>query len=188
MEVNNATVSLALLVIVALLVIKSSVNHILALRKVLNAIKNGTDGGILFMNPFNSLFVFIAYWIPPGRFGSLKNEFCLYRKYGTTCLPTVAFWDLTPAFWFADVDAIKTIASDRYTYPKDIELYAQVGIYGDNILSTEGSDWKRHRAIARPAFNEVGRAYLLHSLTNKSPYSWVGKQWSCMVRIDPHRQ
>jgi hypothetical protein len=39
MEVNNATVSLALLVIVALLVIKSSVNHILALRKVLNAIK-----------------------------------------------------------------------------------------------------------------------------------------------------
>jgi len=39
MEVNNATFSLALLVIVALWVIKSSVNHILALRKVLDATK-----------------------------------------------------------------------------------------------------------------------------------------------------
>lgn len=33
--------------------------------------------------------------------------------------------------------------------------YETLNIYGDNLVGTEGSDWKRHRAVAKPAFNEV---------------------------------
>jgi cytochrome P450 len=33
--------------------------------------------------------------------------------------------------------------------------YKPSNIYGPNIIAIEGSDWKRHRAVANSAFNEV---------------------------------
>jgi cytochrome P450 len=34
--------------------------------------------------------------------------------------------------------------------------YEVVSVYGPNMVATEGPVWKRHRAVAKPAFNEVG--------------------------------
>lgn len=34
--------------------------------------------------------------------------------------------------------------------------YELISIYGHNIIGTEGAEWKRHRDVARSAFNEVG--------------------------------
>jgi len=53
----------------------------------------------------------------------------VYKKYGSTCLSSVVFWDLAPIFWFADADAIKTITSDRYTFPKDAEAVSSYSQY-----------------------------------------------------------
>jgi hypothetical protein len=39
--------------------------------------------------------------------------------------------------------------------------YEGLNVYGPNIVSTEGPDWKRHRAVARSAFNEVRTSTLL---------------------------
>ncbi|KAJ7204839.1 hypothetical protein GGX14DRAFT_336175, partial [Mycena pura] len=36
--------------------------------------------------------------------------------------------------------------------------YKTLEFYGQSILTTEGSDWRRHRRIATPAFNEAGNA------------------------------
>jgi hypothetical protein len=52
------------------------------------------------------------------------------------------------------------------------------------MTSTEGSDWKRHRAIARPAFNKV--EFIVHGdiSMNKRQLMHSGKQWLCVVRVD----
>jgi len=41
--------------------------------------------------------------------------------------------------------------------------YEVINIYGDNIVGTEGPNWKRHRAVAKPAFNEVSPLFLFSS-------------------------
>jgi hypothetical protein len=46
----------------------------------------------------------------------------VYKKYGSTCLSSVTLWNLTPHFWIADADAIKTITFDGNTFQKDLEL------------------------------------------------------------------
>ena len=32
-----------------------------------------------------------------------------------------------------------------------------ITFYGENIVSSEGKEWKRHRKVSAPAFSEVGR-------------------------------
>ncbi|TFK34437.1 cytochrome P450 [Crucibulum laeve] len=63
--------------------------------------------------------------------------------------------------YYAKFDkAIKTISNDRLTYQKDVEAYEALNIYGENIVGTEGSAWKRHRTIAKTAFNESNHAFV----------------------------
>lgn len=43
-------------------------------------------------------------------------------------------------------------------FVKPIEIYTIVDIFGSNILTTEGEEWKRHRKIVAPAFSEKSNA------------------------------
>lgn len=43
----------------------------------------------------------------------------------------------------------------RARFPKPVKHYEPMNIYGKNIVSTEGDDWKKYRKIAAPAFSEV---------------------------------
>lgn len=47
------------------------------------------------------------------------------------------------------------ITSQRALWPKRTENYDIVKQFGDNIVATEGDEWKKHRRIANPAFSEV---------------------------------
>ncbi|KAJ6472655.1 cytochrome P450 [Mycena vulgaris] len=38
--------------------------------------------------------------------------------------------------------------------------YETLNIYGKNMVGTEGADWKRHRRVANPAFNEASNAFV----------------------------
>ncbi|KAJ6628016.1 cytochrome P450 [Mycena sp. CBHHK59/15] len=38
--------------------------------------------------------------------------------------------------------------------------YEALNFYGQNLVGTEGADWKRHRKVAKPAFNEAGNAFV----------------------------
>jgi cytochrome P450 len=42
-------------------------------------------------------------------------------------------------------------------YPKPVEQYKNINLFGDNIVSSEGDEWKRFRKISAPAFSEVRR-------------------------------
>ncbi|KAK0495923.1 cytochrome P450 [Armillaria luteobubalina] len=93
--------------------------------------------------------------------GERSHIFLLvFAKFGTTCLSSVVFWDAIPTFWISDADAIRIVSSDRKTFTKDVEAYETLNIYGQNMVSAEGAVWKRHRAVAKPAFNEANNAFV----------------------------
>ncbi|XP_006461186.1 hypothetical protein AGABI2DRAFT_150975 [Agaricus bisporus var. bisporus H97] len=53
----------------------------------------------------------------------------------------------------ADATAIKDLATVR-RFPKPVQIYEAINIYGRNILSTDGELWKKYRRISAPSFSE----------------------------------
>jgi cytochrome P450 len=51
-------------------------------------------------------------------------------------------------------EAIRQITSRREAFPKPLESYRILDLFGRSILSTEGAEWKQHRKISSPVFNE----------------------------------
>lgn len=54
----------------------------------------------------------------------------------------------------ADPDAISQITTRRNDFPKPIEIYRSLDLYGKNVVSTEGQVWRHHRKITSPPFTE----------------------------------
>jgi cytochrome P450 len=54
----------------------------------------------------------------------------------------------------ADAEAISQITTRRVDFPKPIDLYGSLDIFGKNVVSTEGSIWRHHRKICSPPFTE----------------------------------
>ncbi|GAM85698.1 hypothetical protein ANO11243_037060 [Dothideomycetidae sp. 11243] len=54
----------------------------------------------------------------------------------------------------ADADAITQIVTRRNDFPKPVELYRSLDIYGKNVVSTESQIWRHHRKITSPPFTE----------------------------------
>jgi len=50
---------------------------------------------------------------------------------------------------------VKEVTSSRYRFPKSMEHYGGLLVFGPNIVASEGDEWKRFRKIAAPAFSEV---------------------------------
>lgn len=46
------------------------------------------------------------------------------------------------------------IVTRRNDFPKPIEIYGSVDLFGKNVVSTEGSVWRHHRKITAPPFTE----------------------------------
>ena len=51
--------------------------------------------------------------------------------------------------------ASQEVTTYRAKFPKPVELYAALTIFGTNIVASEGEEWKKYRKIAAPAFSEV---------------------------------
>lgn len=56
--------------------------------------------------------------------------------------------------WVTNAEAINQITSRGAAFPKPLESYKIMEIFGRNIISLEGPDWKRHRKVTSPGFNE----------------------------------
>ena len=54
----------------------------------------------------------------------------------------------------ADAEVINQITTRRNDFPKPVTLYKALDIYGKNVVTTEGSDWRRQRKITAPPFGE----------------------------------
>lgn len=54
----------------------------------------------------------------------------------------------------ADAEAVTQITTRRNDFPKPLEMYGALDLYGKNLVSTEGSDWRMHRKLTAPSFGE----------------------------------
>ncbi|KAG0647532.1 Multidrug resistance fer6 [Hyphodiscus hymeniophilus] len=53
-----------------------------------------------------------------------------------------------------DATATDSILSRRKDFVKPLELAKLIDVFGQSVISSEGSDWQRHRRITAPPFNE----------------------------------
>jgi hypothetical protein len=60
----------------------------------------------------------------------------------------------TNIFVTADPAVITQITTRRADFPKPIALYEGISVYGTNVVTTEGSTWRRHRKNTIPPFGE----------------------------------
>ncbi|KAF9467844.1 cytochrome P450 [Collybia nuda] len=139
--------------------IKSVLEKAMAVRAKRPMLGDCPGGSILWIHPFRTSAIAFGPIFPfVGQMGYYFAKFSLYAKYGSTCLSSITFWNAIPIFWLSDGDAIKALSADRKMFPKDVEAYETLNIYGPNIIGTEGADWKRHRSVANSAFNEANNA------------------------------
>lgn len=54
----------------------------------------------------------------------------------------------------ADAEVVTQITTRRNDFPKPLEMYTRLDLYGKNLVSTEGADWRMHRKLTAPSFGE----------------------------------
>jgi hypothetical protein len=54
----------------------------------------------------------------------------------------------------ADAAVINQITTRKNDFPKPVDMYDGIKIYGENVVTSEGRDWRRHRRITAPPFGE----------------------------------
>jgi len=85
---------------------------------------------------------------PDWTWQQLYDPFAKHGDTFVTASPTgVLIWTATP-------EAIHQITQRRDAFPKPLESYRILDIYGRSIISTEGTEWKMHRKVTSPGFNE----------------------------------
>ena len=75
-----------------------------------------------------------------------------FKRFGTDTFITV-----TPernVLYTADADVICQITNRRNDFPKALEVYQSLKIYGNNVVTSEGRLWRHHRKITSPPFSE----------------------------------
>ncbi|KAH7118892.1 cytochrome P450 monooxygenase-like protein [Dendryphion nanum] len=75
-----------------------------------------------------------------------------YKELGSDVFLTVS--PSTISAFVADAEAITQITTRRNDFPKPLHLYGRLDIYGKNVVSTEGSDWRVHRKLTAPTFGD----------------------------------
>jgi len=85
---------------------------------------------------------------PDWTWQQLYDPFAKHGDTFITASPTgILIWTVTP-------EVIRQITQRREAFPKPLESYRVLEIYGRNVVSTEGTDWKLHRKVTSPGFNE----------------------------------
>lgn len=75
-----------------------------------------------------------------------------FKRLGTDTFLTVS--PERNELYTADADVVSQITTRRSDFPKAVEVYGSLKIYGDNVVTTEGQTWRHHRKITSPPFSE----------------------------------
>lgn len=54
----------------------------------------------------------------------------------------------------ADAEVITQITTRRNDFPKPLDMYGSLNIYGKNLVATEGPAWRAHRKLVAPSFGD----------------------------------
>jgi hypothetical protein len=107
-------------------------------------------------------------WIWEGRFS-------VFDRLGDTFLIVTPKYNM---IYTAEAEVISQITTRRSDFPKPIEVYGSIDLYGKNVVTMEGSEWRRHRKITSPPFSEKNNHLVwnetLHQASNMLT-QWAGK-------------
>ncbi|KAK7439367.1 hypothetical protein VKT23_017591 [Stygiomarasmius scandens] len=153
---------------------KTVIQRFTAIAKTARDIRSCPGAGVLLYNPFGGLSLAVDRWSPiKWRFHDYHAIFDLYKHYGSTILSSFIIWDGKPHYWLGDADAIKTVCDAKSVFQKDLDVYEGVlNLWGTNIVTTEGAEWKMHRSIVKTAFNEANNA-LVWQETTRLARNWM---------------
>lgn len=88
----------------------------------------------------------------------LTLEWGWHRKYEPfKRLGTDTFITVSPErneLYTADANVISQITTRKNDFPKPLEVYTSLAIYGNNVVTSEGQLWRHHRKITSPPFSE----------------------------------
>ena len=76
-----------------------------------------------------------------------------------------------------NAEAIRQFTSRREHFPKPMENYEILSIFGKNVLATEGPLWRMHRRVTAASFNERNAAHTFAEAINQAQgmiSSWLG--------------
>ncbi|ORY68771.1 cytochrome P450 [Pseudomassariella vexata] len=76
-----------------------------------------------------------------------------------------------------NAEVIHQITSKREQFPKPTESYKLLSQYGENVVTTEGAEWRMHRKITSASFNEKNAALVFHESINQTQglvSQWLG--------------
>ena len=77
-----------------------------------------------------------------------------YVRLKSTIWSTVSVFSPRIYLHIADAVTIRHIVADRHKFPKPLELYRILSVYGENVLITEGDEWRKHRKIVGSTFTD----------------------------------
>ncbi|KAI0703432.1 cytochrome P450 [Cytidiella melzeri] len=122
-------------------------------------------------------------YILPGKNRAARQKYADYAWFGCDVISDVAMFPLRALFVVADPDVIKEVAAARSRYPKPVELYRSLDMYGRNIVVSEGDEWKRFRKIANPSFSERNNRLVWEEtqriVLELFEQEWAGKDTVC---------
>lgn len=81
-----------------------------------------------------------------------KLRHALFKNIGSDTFLTVAAGGII--LNTSDAKVIAEILNRSDDFPKPVTIYRAMQIYGDNVVSAEGKQWKYHRKLVRMAFSE----------------------------------
>lgn len=79
------------------------------------------------------------------------SRYTPYEKHGDTFITVSPGGNILMT---ADASVISQITTRRNDFPKPIQMYGSLEIYGKNVVTTEGPEWRHHRKITSPSFAE----------------------------------
>ena len=83
---------------------------------------------------------------------SWKKKYQPFERLGTDTFLVVS--PERNALYTADAEVISQITMRRNDFPKPLEVYQSLQIYGNNVITSEGQLWRHHRKITSPPFSE----------------------------------
>lgn len=85
---------------------------------------------------------------------------CLDSPYGVNVSST----PLRLVVWVGDPALSKDITSHSSFFPKPVQMYGVLDLFGKNVVTVEGHEWRRHRKTVGPRFGEKNNL-LVHDQT-----------------------
>ncbi|TGJ86380.1 hypothetical protein E0Z10_g2349 [Xylaria hypoxylon] len=174
----------AILLITGAFVAWWSFNFISGLRhNIARAKSTGLPYYVVPVNPSNNIaqalgFIWIPIWkllVPKKYWEEIvdvcennwqhRKKFAPFAKMGENILiatPT------SITLHTASPDVIHDITSRRDDFPKPLEYYGILAMFGRNIVTIEGALWRMHRKIISPSFNEKNSALVFRAAIDQA--------------------